>query len=404
MSIPVLPPSGAASQALADEFNILLRGSMANSVDPGLSERLRALAEVADPPSNNMGGTYPNTPYFLPHSEKSGEKVVNKTKLDWLAASSGAGADALRLVLEVIWPSVKFERNTHGMKGYPNSDSIIVDGVQYGQLGYGASHGRDFISITGTGCKTLTDELVEVFYEALKEVDATLSRLDICLDLYNGERTWDHAKWSCDKGAFRRPRANKDPEFKEVTATNNGQNMGRTLYVGLRSGEVMGRIYEKGLEVFAKMPEEFRLMSEAREVMSGSKPEFADTWLRLEAEYKRQSKDRPLPLEMMLERDRYFAGAYPYFADALGRTDGVRPKTMITDQQIVFAKMADAAQRSYGSFVYSLTEIGFSNEEIVKLLSSGRNNEKLLKSGLLAIMKKAADEARLSDPDFDVPF
>lgn len=308
------------------------------------------------------------------------------------------------MLLSVIWPTVMFSRNGHGMPGYPSSDAIMVDGVQYGQLGYGANHGRDFFSITGIGCRTLDDELIEVFYEALQVVEASISRIDICLDVYNGERTFEHAMWSRSKGAFRRPRANCDPEFKVVEATKGDQNLGRTLYVGRRSGEVMGRIYEKGLEVFAKMPEEFKLMSEAREVVSGVKPAFADDWLRLEAEYKRQSKDRPLPLEMMLERDRYFAGAYPYFADALGRTDGLRPASMVSEEHVDFIKLTNAAKRSYGSLLHSMRECGFTDSEIVEMLSSGRNNDRLIRSGLLAKMKRAADSVKESNPDWDIPF
>lgn len=404
MSIHPPPSSGAASQALSDEFDILLKYNMAGFVDSSVSAELSSLAKRLDPPSNNMGGTYHQSPLFLLQCEKQAVEVVNKTKIDWLAASTSFGVDAIRLLLAVIWPSVTFSRNMRGMPGYPDSDSIIVDGVQYGQLGYGAKHGRDFFSITGTGCRTLNDELIQVFYEALVHVEASISRIDICFDLYKGERTFDHALWASENAAFRRPRANRDPEFKVVQATNNGQNLGRTLYVGSRSGEVFGRIYEKGLEVFAKMPEEFRLMSEAREIMTVGKPEFADSWVRLEVEYKRQSKDRPMPLEMLLMRDRYFAGAYPYFADALGCADGIRPVSAVSEENVEFVKMTNAAKRSYGSLIHTMSECGFSDTDIVQMLTTGRNNDRLVKSGLLHKMKSAADQFKAANPDWDVPF
>lgn len=404
MSIHRPPTFESASQALSREFDILLKHNMPGYIDSKLSAKLRGVVESRDPPSNNMGGTCPQPPLILSQCEKQPLEVVNKTKIDWLSASTAFGVDAIRMLLGVIWPSVTFSRNMRGMPGYPDSDSIIVDGVQYGQVGYGAKHGRDFFSITGTGCRTLNDELIQVFYEALVHVEASISRIDICFDLYKGERTFDHALWASENLAFRRPRANRDPEFKVVQATNNGQNLGRTLYVGSRSGEVFGRIYEKGLEVFAKMPEQFRLMSEAREVMTVAKPDFADSWVRLEVEYKRQSKDRPMPLEMMLMRDRYFAGAYPYFADALGCSDGIRPFSVVSEDNVEFVKMTNAAKMSYGSLIHSMKECGFSDTDIVNTLTTGRNNDRLVRSGLLHKMKSAADDFKAANPDWDVPF
>jgi DNA relaxase NicK len=404
VSIPVPPKKGAASQALHDEFDILLKSNLSNYVHSDISERLRAIAEAANPPSNNMGGHYQTPPPFLPQCEKQPVKLVNKTKIDWLAASSPKGHEALRLLLAVIWPAVTFSRNSHGMPGYPCSDAIIVDGAQYGQLGYGASHGRDFFAITGTGCRTLDDELIEVFYEALAAVDGTLSRIDICLDCYNGERTLDHALWARSNGAFKRPNGT-EPDWKVVTSNKGDDtNLGRTLYVGRRGGEVMARIYEKGLEVFAKMPEEFRLASEAREIVSGKKPDFADDWVRLELEFRKQGKDRPLPLQMLLERDKYFAGAYPYCADALGVADGIRPVSVVHEDNVDFIKMTNAGRRSYGNLFFTMKECGFSDTEIVQMFIGNGNNEKLVRSGLFAKMKQAADAARSSDPDFDVPF
>lgn len=416
MSIHKSAEKSLASQALDDEFGILLRQNMNGFVDRDLAERLAAFAEIANPPSNNMGGTYPPPPLFFPHGEKSSDFVVkNKTKIDWLAFTSVASVEALQLVLAVVWPGVVFSRNSHGMPGYPDSDAVLVEGVQYGLMGYGAKHGRNFVSLTGTACKTLTDELVSVFHDALSldEVDATLSRIDLCLDFYRGERTYDHARAAYDKLGFRRPRANADPELKEVGTTKGGINLGRTMYVGKRDGHVMARIYEKGLEVFAKLPEDQRAMSENREFerLLGTPPGaelqpafVADDWLRLEVEYKKQGKDLPLPLSMMLRRDEFFAGAYPYFADALGVADGVRPAALKSDFQVELVSMISHAKRSYGSLIHSLRELGFTDSDVVQYLTTGRNNEKLVRSGLLARLAGDVRRWRDDNPDWDVPF
>nr|GFD19704.1 hypothetical protein [Tanacetum cinerariifolium] len=115
-------------------------------------------------------------------------------------------------------------------------------------------------------------------------------------------------------------------------------------------------------------------MCDARESGSGLVDFKADDWLRLEAEYRRQGKDVLLPLDMMLRRDEYFAGAYPYFADALGRADGCRPS------------------------------LGFTDSDVVQYMTADRHNNKLVKSGLLARMRQAVDDAVGIDPDHDIPF
>lgn len=409
-SLHELTANCSGSQAVDHEFSILLEQNSNGFVDLDLARRLADLAEIANPPSNNMGGNLPYPPSFLPQCEKSTLKVVNKSKIDWLAFTSAADLDQLELVLQVVWPSLVFSRNSHGMPGYPESHSALVDGVQFGMIGFGAKHGRNFVSLTGTACKTLTDELVDVFHEALSlpEIDATLSRLDLCFDLFKGERTFDHAVWAYSNGEFKRSTGGAiSPEKKIVTTEKDGQNLGRTLYVGKRGGHVMARIYEKGLEVFARLPEDQRLMSEAREAVNGA-PEahtfVADDWLRLEVEYRRQGKDVPLPLDMMLRRDEFFAGAYPYFASALGVADGVRPSALKSEFQVDVDVMMAHMKRSYGSFVHSLKSLGFTDENVVECITSDRHNNKLVKSGLLGVMRQAVDQVLASDPDADIPF
>lgn len=393
-----------ASQALASEFDVMLQQNLLGHVDADLARRIGALSEVANPPSNNMGGHLESTPPFVSHREKNTQLVSNKTKIDWLAATSGMGHDAIRLFLAVLWPSVLFSKNSNGMPGYPSSDAIMVDGVRYGQIAYGAPHGRDFFVITGTGCRTLDDELLEVCHDGLVAIEATLSRIDICLDSYRGERTFEHAMWARENGAFKRPNGS-NPDHKVIESTaGDGSNLGRTLYVGRRGGEVMARIYEKGLEVFANMPEEFKLMSQAREIVMGTKPSFSDTWLRVELEFRKQDKSRLLPLDMILNRDSYFVGAYPYCRDCIADVDPARPKTLVSEDNVEFIKIANAGRRSYGSFVHTCTELGFSDSEVVALLTNGRINDRLVKSGLFGVMKKAADDFKAANPDWEVPF
>lgn len=395
-------------QSEVDEFGYLLRHNAADFVDRGLAADLEALRQQGHPPSNNMGGTYPSPPLFLSHGEKQGESISHqKTKIDWLGFTSEAPVEALRMAIAVLWPTATFSRNRGGMPGYPDSQAISVDGVQFGLLGYGATtHQRSFVSLTGTACKTLGDAELQLAHDVLVTLDARIARIDICLDFYKGERTFDHALFAYDRGDFRLSKSPKNPKKKVIGEVDGaGNNLGRTLYVGSRGGEKMARIYEKGLEVFAHLPDDLKAMSEARAlVFNLEDKQFADNWVRVEIEFSRQKKERDLPLEMLIKRDEYFAGAYPYCADALGVTDGLRPPSLKSDIDVDFIKMIGNAKRSYGSLVHTMKELGFSDNDVVVYLSSGENNNKLVKSGMLAKIKEGQARILADSPDWDIPF
>lgn len=391
--------------ALDIDVGDTFKADPANFADPGVSERLAELAADASPPSSNTGGTYPLPPPFFPHNEKTGEKVAQRTKLDWLAFTSSASLENVaQLVKSIILPGVDFLKQNKGAFGYPESYAIVRDMVQYGLVCTGAGHGRHYVSLTGVAAKTFDDATVQVIYdtftdEDLREVyDIRLNRVDICLDVF-GSHTWDHALRAYHMGRFKQLKAPKSPQLKTIGVETEGVNKGRTMQVGVRGGHVVGRVYEKGLEVFANMPEELRIASDAREAELGLAPVHADDWLRLEAEYKRDN-DHELPFEMLLERDKYFAGAYPYFAEVLGETETARPVRLKTEIQVDLLSMMSNAKRSYGTLIYSLGQLGFTPSEVVEHLSSDRNNDKLVRSGLLDAIK---DILREKDPDFDIP-
>lgn len=352
-------------------------------------------------PPNNMGPNYQLPPLFLPRCEKIELEVVfNKTILDWVAFTSFAPVDMIYEVLKCLWPTIRLTKSTAGLRGYPCTQAIIVDEVQFGLLGSGAEHGRNSVTLTGTACKTMDQAMVEALYEGLHLLDARLSRVDIALDLYRGEMTFDYAKFAYENGEFKPSKGGIQPQTKTIESKDSsGGNAGRTLYLGQRDGFLYSRIYEKGLEVFSGMTDLYKAQSTERElqIISDSSSDFvptiADTWLRLECEYKRKDKTRELELRMLIHRDEYFAGAYPFFAKALGFTDGIRPKTLQSDVKNDLEKMMNDCRRSYGPLAYSLREIGFSDSDIIHHIIGQSHSRRLVKSGIFSIAQSAFDAA-----------
>lgn len=408
MSIPKNLDKISLNDLQTQEFRSIVEQSLDRRIDFDLESRLAA----AGPPSNNMGATPPLTPFIFSHSEKIESFGVQKTSIDWIAYSSLADVEALLIGLQCVWPEMIMTSSKAGMKGYPKCNALLLDGVQFGLIGHGSKHGRSSVSLTGVACKALTPALVQFMYEMLVVVDARLSRVDICFDFYRGEITWDYAFRCFELGEFKKPNAPLMPE-KSVRSTTGtrGENMGRTLYIGPRDGELYGRVYEKGLEVFAKMPEEYKEACTERELSKFGEavPEvigtIADTWLRLEGEFKRKHKDRPLALEMLLERDAYFSGAYPFFARMLGKGDGRGRGSIPSDRELSHDKLIMAHRASYGNHVHTLRKIGFTSTEIVNMLDTGVHNQKLLKAGLVTIETEAIRKFRVQDAtDSDIPF
>lgn len=410
MIIPKTLDKKTGRELIAAEFDELLRSNTPLFVEKAFRDAVAALL----PPPNNMGVTYPHTPKDLPHCEKSLDFGVQKTSLDWLGFSSPYEFEPVLLALQVIWPDMLATSSGAGMRGYPMCKALQVGGVQFGLIGYGAKkHGRLSVSLTGVACKTFANDekKIRLVYDVLEVLDARLSRLDICMDFYRGEITFDYALWAFGEGQFKKPKANEQPKQRVIGEKGGrGENLGRTMYIGMRDGELYGRVYEKGLEVFAKMSDEYREACTERELSGEAVPEtigtIADDWVRLEAEFKRKSKDRPLPLLMVLDRDAYFAGAYPFFATSLGKGEGKGRGSLKSTNEITHDKLINAHRRAFGNHVHTLVEIGLTDTEIVALLNTGMHNQRLLKAGLVSVEQAAIRSFRQDEggQDFDIPF
>jgi DNA relaxase NicK len=412
--IVVLTPPDVASmtpeQYASYEINNLMLRNAQGFDERDLSAKLAKLVEVAVPPSNNMGGTPPLPPQNFSHSEKLEVFVSQKTSMDWLGFSTLQPYEAILLALQVIWPDMTMSTSKAGMKGYPKCKALFRGEVQYGLVGYGAAHGRNSVSLPGTACKTIiTNEQYEIVSGVLDVLQARLSRVDLCFDFYKGEMTFEYVTWAYENGLFKAANAPHQPKSKVIGEVGpNGENLGRTRYIGPRDGAKYGRIYEKGLEVFAKLPEPYReACTEREQALLGDGPArtIADDWLRLEVEFKRVEKDRPIPMDIIRDRDLYFAGAYPFFAQALGMGEGKGRGVLKSDNQICHDKLIMAHRASYGNHVHTLRRIGFTDTEIADMLDTGNHNQKLLKAGLVVIEQQAVKKYRDEfDPDYDIPF
>ena len=208
-----------------------------------------------------------------------------------------------------------------------------------------ATKGWTFASMTGTGCQWIEDwgGAVDACTDCLSGFE--LKRVDIALDRFDGSH-WHDVDAAWKDGLFCPPGGGKKPKARPIDSRRPED--GRTYYVGSRESAKFYRGYEKGMQILGpqlvaaerKNPEFFDMAdwfqtSEASGVRlvnhDGEKKlqrfDYADWW-RDEVEFK--PVNQPLPLDIVENRDQYFAGAFPYLAQVL---PAVEPQALVTRRE-----------------------------------------------------------------------
>ena len=341
-------------------------------------------------PSSNTGGNLVTPPQIHVFDHKSSQKC----KIDYLSFTSRKSVDDLSFLLSSFTRDLLVAPQSRGWQGYPLSAQLMCNGENVGLMAWGAPHGRNFVSISGAGCKVWTDYHITLVHNMLIESLARITRIDYALDFYQGEVSYDDCEAALSAGKFSLKQGGRKPSVERHGSEGHYGNKGRTLYVGAGSKRIC--MYEKGLEQFGKLPSVWLENQTEEDVISyridGSSGRVGDVsvvhWLRAEVRYG--NADRELDDDnyaMLTERDKYFAGAYPFCSDIIGLTDGVRPPTMLTETEGDVEKMKLNGRSSYGGLVHSLRAVGYTDTQIADAFDSGFHSKKLVKAGLLNHLK-----------------
>ena len=190
-----------------------------------------------------------------------------------------------------------------------------------------AVKGWSMFSLSGEGCGWVTDwgRAMDVCTDQLPAFE--LKRVDLALDRFDGSH-WHEVDAAWAAGEFCPPGGGK-PKAKPIDSRRPED--GRTYYVGSRESAKFYRGYEGYADSWpstrscpAEGPggfdlAEFLLRDEVRIDRSEAEPKLMtfqiSDWWRDEVEFK--PVDSPLPLDIVEQRDQYFAGAYPYLAKVL---------------------------------------------------------------------------------------
>jgi phage replication initiation protein len=216
-----------------------------------------------------------------------------------------------------------------------------------------------------------------------------VKRVDIAADFYQGEVSFEQVQAAYGAGKFR---LRRQPDYKTVQGSN-----GRTFYVGTRGNDVFLRAYEKGKQEFAGLPRWEQVCGPEghRRSINGGPWFRLDQWFRVELELR--AKTRPLPLDVLPDRDQYFAGAYPFLQELLPQ---VEPEILVRPQHVAEANLDRALlniRDQWGSTLFTaITAYGGDIFRVWKRIVGNHHNERLVQAGVLlhAEQFSVSDEVR----------
>ena len=304
-----------------------------------------------------------------------------KTHIDWFGFRAKDTPDVMMTALSEVVPdhlALTLAKRKTGWRSFESSFDVWItdkrgdpetDCVRVGMAmtGGDAVKGWSMLSLSGEGCAWVGDwsRTMDVCTDQLQSFE--LKRVDIALDRFDGSH-WHEVDAAWAAGDFCPPTGGKKPKAKPIDSRRPED--GRTYYVGSREGSKFYRGYEKGMQLLGpqmiaaqdRNPEDFdlvkwftkeevRLEADDAGVLSPVLFELRDWW-RDEVEFK--PVDNPLPLDIVEQRDQYFAGAYPYLARVLPMADA---QPLITRRermpQLELAKLLETVRHQYGNSLFT---------------------------------------------------
>lgn len=289
--------------------------------------------------------------------------------------------------------ATKREKGMHNYKfAYELEDML-------GMVLYGHSSKRISVQINGSGCALARKGWQLRLYNWLNSyqmvhqedgsnkifgcVAPKITRVDLCYDDFEGKYiTVDIADlWDNVDGFWCGGRA---PKVEKLGAWKRPSGKGRTFCVGDRTSGKYCRIYERGKK-------------------EGDK---TSPWVRAEVEIK--SKDRYIPLDILLEPSKYFIGTYPAF-EWLARQlqqDLITPqKTEVVKKQskINWDKSIEIVKEQFGKYIRQYSKI-IEPAELVQMLSSEKDEvPKRLEFSHKAVMQSIRIKQPISNTSDDLP-
>lgn len=273
---------------------------------------------------------------------------LQQANVDWLNFTFAPSRSTQQLLIahlsKIMRRPVTGVDEGKGLRGYQSSVKLFAHvgsrKQEIGFLAYGGAsqEGTWMFSLSGAGCSLIDDW--QGMARWLMLLSAKITRLDLCVDFLNGEFTVDDAVSFYREGRF--TSRGRSPSTSSAGDWLNGHS--RTLYIGRAINGKTLRIYEKGHQL--------------------GQPD--SKWCRFEVQFG--CRDRVIPLEALIERDKFFAGAYPVLADLLDSECGAEKiPTTRTGGEVTLSHLLTHLRRTYGKAIDAMSATqGFDSASLVE--------------------------------------
>ena len=220
-----------------------------------------------------------------------------------------------------------------GRKNFYSKSYLIGD--NWGFLCIGGDTQKDSITIiiNGQGCMASKPNSQKLLYNLLTKIDGKITRVDCTADFFEGEYTVDKAVEDYLAGEY--SIKGTMPSCRQDGNWLIPNKEGRTFYVGKKINGKECCIYEKGKQLGGNFYYDF------------------PDWVRVELRYG--SKDRVIPLDILLHPGQYLAAGYP----ALGfiSEEQKKVKTMKAKAKIIYEKAKNVIKHQYGKYLKVIQEV-----------------------------------------------
>lgn len=340
--------------------------------------------------------------------------TIQKTSIDWFGFRSKDGPDVICSALQDAFPqhlSLSYTPRKTGWRSFEKSFDLWVsvktghresECLRIGMLMSGgeAVKGWSMASISGDGCSWVDDWVATMESCTSQLQNFELKRVDVALDRFDGSH-WHEVDKAWAAGEFCPIGGGKKPKAKPIDSRRFED--GRTYYIGSRESAKFYRGYEKGMQILGPQiiaarerdPEGFDIgdwasmhdvhWERSEDGNLVSRHFCIRDWWRDEVEFK--PVNQPLPLDLVENRDQYFAGAFPYLAKVLPTVD-IQPLITRRERmpQLELAKLLEIVKMQYGNTLFTALhahkgDLGAVWSKIV----GKKHNKALIEAGVLLV-------------------
>ena len=326
---------------------------------------------------------------------------MNRTHIDWWSWRSKAGPEGVQKALQRavgdVGHLVTLTERRGGYQGYERSATVCIGDIEAGLVAWGGENqkGWSYASLSGEGCSWVEDwDLAQEAAEECEHYQAR--RVDVALDMYRGESSFDATLGAYRAGGFSPAGQGRPPKCEPMKPEREQDSA--IIRIGDRASNKYLRGYEKGKQVMGPAiaaamkadPEAFDwgawvMHREARLVDGQVLAVAIWDWWRMELELK--PKTAPLPEDVIDRRDQYFAGAYPYLGQVL---QDVEPEALIMRRdrgpQLELALALAHIRKQFGATLFTACSAHHGDFQAVWAKIVGRkHNARLLRAGVLMV-------------------